>query len=252
MLRAHPAVRDAAVVGRPDAVWGERVTAFVEADGVTEAELLALAAEQLAPYKRPRAVVVRRRAAPQRARQGHQAGAEGALTGWTSRPARRTVGEGPRARAGTPEEVVAMVHACVCCPLRFATTGELRDHVAEAHATVRPFEEERATVTRRRWSARRGPAPAPALSSLSPASGAGGQERRVHDLAVVGHAVPADVAAERGDDGQAAPGLGLGVRRVAGLRQVVARLVVHVEAHPVRGAGDPQLHRRLAVRAARW
>ncbi|MCW2777172.1 MAG: AMP-binding protein [Frankiales bacterium] len=57
VLRTHPGVRDAAVVGRPDAVWGERVTAFVEADGVSEAELLELAAGQLAPYKRPRAVV---------------------------------------------------------------------------------------------------------------------------------------------------------------------------------------------------
>ena len=57
VLRSHPAVRDAAVVGRPDPVWGERVTAFVEADGVTETELLELAAGQLAAYKRPRAVV---------------------------------------------------------------------------------------------------------------------------------------------------------------------------------------------------
>ncbi len=57
VLRSHPAVRDAAVVGRPDTVWGEQVTAFVEADGVTESELLELAAGQLAPYKRPRAVV---------------------------------------------------------------------------------------------------------------------------------------------------------------------------------------------------
>ncbi len=57
VLRSHPAVRDAAVVGLPDPVWGERVTAFVEADGVSEAVLLELAAGQLAPYKRPKAVV---------------------------------------------------------------------------------------------------------------------------------------------------------------------------------------------------
>lgn len=57
VLRGHPGVVDAAVVGFPDATWGERVTAFVEAQGVTEEELLALSAEQLAPYKRPKQVV---------------------------------------------------------------------------------------------------------------------------------------------------------------------------------------------------
>ena len=58
VLRAHPGVGDVAVVGLPDPTWGERVTAFVEGAGdVSEAALLALAAEQLAPYKRPKAVV---------------------------------------------------------------------------------------------------------------------------------------------------------------------------------------------------
>ena len=57
VLRTHPAVRDAAVVGLPDPTWGERVTAFVEADDVAEQELLDLAAQQLAPYKRPKQVV---------------------------------------------------------------------------------------------------------------------------------------------------------------------------------------------------
>ncbi len=58
VLRSHPGVDDAAVVGLPDPVWGEQVTAFVEAHGVGEDELLALAAAQLAPYKRPRRVVI--------------------------------------------------------------------------------------------------------------------------------------------------------------------------------------------------
>jgi malonyl-CoA/methylmalonyl-CoA synthetase len=57
VLRSHPGVADAAVVGVPDATWGERVTAFVEAQGVSEEALLALSAEQLAPYKRPKQVL---------------------------------------------------------------------------------------------------------------------------------------------------------------------------------------------------
>jgi len=59
VLRSHPAVADAAVVGTPSAEWGEVVTAYVEvaAGGSVDPEaLLAWAAGLLAPYKRPRLV----------------------------------------------------------------------------------------------------------------------------------------------------------------------------------------------------
>src|SRR5204862_4123780 len=53
VLRAHPSVHDAAVVGTPSAEWGEVVTAYVESDADLDTdELLTFTAEQLAPYKR--------------------------------------------------------------------------------------------------------------------------------------------------------------------------------------------------------
>ena len=58
VLRMHPSVADAAVVGTPSAEWGEVVTAYVEAEarGFDADALMAFAATQLAPYKRPRIV----------------------------------------------------------------------------------------------------------------------------------------------------------------------------------------------------
>ena len=57
VLRAHPAVADAAVVGTPSEEWGEVVTAYVEAsEDFDPAELLEFAAQQLAPYKKPRII----------------------------------------------------------------------------------------------------------------------------------------------------------------------------------------------------
>jgi O-succinylbenzoic acid--CoA ligase len=57
VLRSHPAVLDAGVVGLPDKQWGQRVVATVvlrEDTGVSEQELLAFCREQLASYKAPK------------------------------------------------------------------------------------------------------------------------------------------------------------------------------------------------------
>ena len=67
VLRRHPRVRDVAVVGAPDRVWGQRVVAAVvlqPADGPLPSsdalleELSSFCARSLADYKRPRGVRV--------------------------------------------------------------------------------------------------------------------------------------------------------------------------------------------------
>ncbi len=58
VLLAHPGVAEAAVVGTPSEEWGEVVTAYVVAGHPRPGtdEVLELAAERLAPFKRPRLV----------------------------------------------------------------------------------------------------------------------------------------------------------------------------------------------------
>jgi acyl-CoA synthetase (AMP-forming)/AMP-acid ligase II len=60
VLGAHPAVKDVAVIGVPDAKWGETVSAVIvlhDGQQVLEADLLDYCRERLAGYKRPRSVL---------------------------------------------------------------------------------------------------------------------------------------------------------------------------------------------------
>ena len=60
VLRSHPDVREAAVVGVPDAQWGERVSAMVvpEEDAIDRAGLIEFARERLAGFNLPKTLAV--------------------------------------------------------------------------------------------------------------------------------------------------------------------------------------------------
>jgi long-chain acyl-CoA synthetase len=62
VLYQHPKVLEAAVIGLPDEVRGERITAYVvlkPGEAATAAEIRAFCRERLAQYKQPRAVIFR-------------------------------------------------------------------------------------------------------------------------------------------------------------------------------------------------
>ena len=105
VLITHPDVSLAAVVGVPHESHGEEIKAFViRNDGatVTEDELVAWAKEQMAAYKYPRIVDLRRLAADDRHRQDPQARA--GLSSGADRPVsgrRRDASRPPCQRAAT-------------------------------------------------------------------------------------------------------------------------------------------------------
>ena len=60
VLRSHPKVEEAAIIGVPDLEWGEQPRAIIvlkEGETVTEEEIIEYASSRLAAYKRPRSVV---------------------------------------------------------------------------------------------------------------------------------------------------------------------------------------------------